>query len=61
MFQLIFMSGSKRVHLAVGIHLYSGIREKTTRQPEEAMETREKSGNDVMQENLFLVKSGVSF
>lgn len=26
-----------------------------------AMETREKSGNDVMEENLFLVKSGVSF
>ena len=25
------------------------------------METREKSGNDVMLENLFLVKSGVSF
>lgn len=29
------MSESKRVHLAEGIHLYSGIREKTTRQPDE--------------------------
>ena len=28
------ISGSKRVQLAGGIHLYSGIREKTTRQPE---------------------------
>ena len=34
MYQRIFISGSKRVQLAVGIHLYSGIREKTTRQPD---------------------------